>query len=108
MAMRGDTDNAIRERAGHTDFATTLLYIRRGHLAAGASIGNPFAPLPESLTGIVQQSSTATSGGIPGPIRGPTKAVKSAEKHLGKSKEEFESLPLRNEFLDENQIPTTP
>ncbi|HKY34817.1 MAG TPA: tyrosine-type recombinase/integrase [Polyangiaceae bacterium] len=71
MAMRGDTDNAIRERAGHTDFATTLIYIRRGHLAAGASIGSPFAPLPESLTGIVQQSSKTSSGGDAAPINGP-------------------------------------
>ncbi len=70
MAMRGDTDNAVRERAGHTDFATTLLYIRRGHLAGGASIGDPFSPLPASLTGIVQQSSTVASGGNDGTKNG--------------------------------------
>jgi len=60
MAMRGDTDNAIRERAGHTDFQTTQLYIRRGHLSAGSTIGDPFAPLPSSLLGIVPESSQAS------------------------------------------------
>ena len=64
--MRGDTDNTVRERAGQTDFATTLLYIRRGHLAGGASIGDPFAPLPAWLTGIVQESSKEPLAGHPG------------------------------------------
>ncbi len=49
MAMRGDTDNDVRERAGHTDFQTTMMYIRRGHQALGSTIGDPFAPLPEGL-----------------------------------------------------------
>lgn len=57
MALRGDPDNAIRERAGHKDFKTTQLYIRRGHQAHGASIGEPFAPLPEALLGIGSESS---------------------------------------------------
>jgi integrase len=60
MAMRGDTDNMIRERAGHSDFKTTQIYIRRGHQALGASIGDPFAPLPESLQRFVYESSNAS------------------------------------------------
>lgn len=67
MAMRGDTDEMIRERAGHADFKTTQMYIRRGHQAHGASIGDPFAPLPEELPGIVKESSgKELSGGVSG------------------------------------------
>jgi hypothetical protein len=41
-ALRGDSDQDVRERAGHADFETTLLYIRRGHLArASAATGSP-------------------------------------------------------------------
>ena len=47
MAIRGDSDQDVRERAGHADFETTLLYIRRGHLAlSSAAIGRPYAALP--------------------------------------------------------------
>jgi len=49
LAMRGETDDAIRERAGHADFKTTLLYIRRGRRLAAARLGDPFAELPEAL-----------------------------------------------------------
>lgn len=97
MAMRGDTDNAIRERAGHTDFATTQLYIRRGHQALGAAIGSPFAPLPESLTGIVHESSTEPPSGAGGSDSGAEPHEKAAEISIAKPGEEFESLPLRNE-----------
>lgn len=49
LAMRGESDDGIRERAGHTDFKMTQVYIRRGRRLAGATLGDPFAPLPESL-----------------------------------------------------------
>ena len=29
MALRGDSDQDVRERAGHADFETSLVYIRR-------------------------------------------------------------------------------
>ncbi|HKY40691.1 MAG TPA: tyrosine-type recombinase/integrase [Polyangiaceae bacterium] len=66
MALRGDPDNDIRERAGHADFTTTQIYIRRGHQALGASIGAPFFALPDELCGIVRESSGGASGGDPG------------------------------------------
>ena len=48
MAIRGDSDQDVRERAGHADFETTLLYIRREHLAlSSAAIGRPYAALLE-------------------------------------------------------------
>jgi integrase len=62
MAMRGDRDQEIRERAGHRDFGTTLLYIRRGHQALGSSIGVPFDPLPAELCGIVPETSPPNGG----------------------------------------------
>jgi integrase len=62
MAIRGDTDNDVRERAGHADFKTTQVYIRRGHLAAGGSVGDPYAPLPVELF----ESSIELSGVIVG------------------------------------------
>jgi integrase len=49
LALRGDSDHMVRDRAGHTDFKTTLEYIRRGQHAAGATMGDPFAPLPPQL-----------------------------------------------------------
>lgn len=60
MAIRGDSDHDVRERAGHADFATTTKYIRRGHLAARAVVGDPFAPLPDCL---LSESSTESSTG---------------------------------------------
>lgn len=48
LAIRGHTDNEIRDRAGHTDFKMTSVYIRRGRMGSKL-IGEPFQPLPESL-----------------------------------------------------------
>lgn len=63
LALRGTTDNDVRDRAGHTDFKTTLEYIRRGQLAAGATLGDPFAPLPDELTGRNQSSQESSNDG---------------------------------------------
>jgi integrase len=64
MALRGDSDNNVRDRAGHTDFKTTLEYIRRGQHAAGARLGDPFGELPSELLGIEpSESSRASSSG---------------------------------------------
>jgi len=38
------------QRAGHTNFTTTLGYIRQVE-AAGFDLGAPFPPLPDSLSG---------------------------------------------------------
>jgi integrase len=62
MALRGDSDNHVRDRAGHTDFKTTLEYIRRGQHATGARMGDPFAALPaELLENAPDQSSGVSS-----------------------------------------------
>jgi integrase len=49
LAMRGDKDDFVRGRAGHTDFKMTEVYLRRGRQMAGAALGEPFQPLPPSL-----------------------------------------------------------
>lgn len=49
LALRGDTDHEVRDRAGHTNFKTTLEYIRRGQHVIGAKLGDPFGPLPAVL-----------------------------------------------------------
>lgn len=69
MAMRGDSDNDIRERAGHSDFKTTLKYIRRGHLAARDVMGDPFAPLPAGLLRESSRDSSPASSGNGGGSR---------------------------------------
>lgn len=51
LAMRGESDDGIRERAGHTDFKMTQVYIRRGRRLVGAALNDPFGPLPDSLLG---------------------------------------------------------
>jgi integrase len=66
MAIRGDRDNDVRERAGHSDFATTQIYIRRGIQAAGI-IGDPFAPLPPAVLGESSRNSSGGEGGISEP-----------------------------------------
>ncbi len=67
MAIRGDSDNDIRERAGHTDFETTLKYIRRGHLALKSTgIGSPFAALPDCLLGVSSGETSRGNQAVPG------------------------------------------
>ncbi len=48
MAVRGDAPQLIQSRAGHTDFATTLAYVRAAE-ALAAGFGDVFPPLPEEL-----------------------------------------------------------
>jgi integrase len=45
LSMVGISDEGIRERAGHEDFETTMLYIGRGKLVS-AALGDPFASSP--------------------------------------------------------------
>jgi integrase len=50
MAVRGDDPLRIKQRAGHSSFSTTEMYIREAeNLVAG--FGEPFPPLPEELVG---------------------------------------------------------
>lgn len=61
LALRGDSDNNVRDRAGHTDFKTTLEYIRRGQHAAGARMGDPFGELPTELLKLPESESSRHS-----------------------------------------------
>jgi integrase len=49
MAVRGDPPQVIQSRAGHTDYATTLGYIREAETLA-AGFGKVFPPLPPLAT----------------------------------------------------------
>jgi integrase len=49
MAVRGDAPQVIQSRAGHTDYTTTLGYIREAETLA-AGFGEVFPPLPELAT----------------------------------------------------------
>jgi integrase len=51
MAVRGDDPLKIKQRCGHTTFATTELYIREAE-AVREGFGDVFPPLPEELLGI--------------------------------------------------------
>jgi hypothetical protein len=56
MAVRGDDPLRIKQRAGHSSFSTTEVYIREAeNLARG--FGDPFPPLPSDL---VQATDWAT------------------------------------------------
>lgn len=48
MAVRGDEPLKIMQRAGHTDFATTQIYVRTAE-AVRDGFGEPFPALPTSL-----------------------------------------------------------
>ena len=48
MAVRGDAPQLIQSRAGHTDFATTLAYVRAAE-ALAAGFGEVFPALPPRL-----------------------------------------------------------
>jgi len=52
MAVRGDDPLKIQQRAGHSDFATTQLYVRTAE-AVRDGFGEPFPPLPAALLRIV-------------------------------------------------------
>ena len=86
MAIRGDSDQDVRERAGHADFETTLLYIRRGHLALAAAIGQPYAPLPECLLGESSQDSSPEGRKLQeiGVKGGAGEGIRTLDVNLGK------------------------
>lgn len=50
MAVRGDEPLKIMQRAGHTNFQTTQIYVRTAE-AIRDGFGSPFPPLPASLFG---------------------------------------------------------
>ncbi len=50
MAVRGDDPLKIMQRAGHTTFDTTMIYIREAENVR-AGFGDPFPPLPAALLG---------------------------------------------------------
>jgi len=49
-AIRGDNPIAIMRQAGHEDFKTTTRYTREAE-AVGASLGEPFSPMPRAMLG---------------------------------------------------------
>jgi integrase len=49
LGLLGRSDDEIRQRAGHADFKTTLLYIERARHVAGADFGVPFEGIPDCL-----------------------------------------------------------
>ncbi|MEI9948287.1 MAG: tyrosine-type recombinase/integrase [Pseudomonadota bacterium] len=100
MAIRGDSDQDVRERAGHADFETTLLYIRRGHLAlSSAAIGRPYAALPACVLGESSsgggessQKSSFSDDSIPlskrnhSELCGAGEGIRTLDVNLGKAK----------------------
>lgn len=91
LALRGDDPLKIQARAGHRDLATTMRYIRAAEvLGAGASIGAPFPPLPDSVLVDVKTRERTEgakawgqlggrlrqSGGVPSGIRTRVAALK--------------------------------
>jgi len=62
LAVRGDDPLKIKQRAGHTTFSTTELYIREGE-AIREGFGQPFPPLPEGPLRIVTGASVTNRGG---------------------------------------------
>jgi len=55
MAVRGDAPQLIQSRAGHTDFATTLAYVRAAEAIAGG-FGEVFPSQPDCLIGGIASS----------------------------------------------------
>jgi integrase len=64
MAVRGDDPLKIMQRAGHSDFKTTQLYVREAE-AIREGFGDVFPPLPECLLRVPQRTASddSTSGG---------------------------------------------
>jgi integrase len=71
MAIRGDAPQAIQSRAGHTDYTTTLGYIREAETIA-RGFGVVFPPLPSLATDQpnVQPKSRKPSSKLPKSLRG--------------------------------------
>jgi hypothetical protein len=62
LAVRGDDPLKIKQRAGHTTFSTTELYVREGE-AIREGFGQPFPPLPKGPLRIVTESEMTNRGG---------------------------------------------
>lgn len=107
LAMRGESDDAIRERAGHTDFKTTQLYIRRGRRMVSATLGDPFDALPVSLLdGSAKQKRVRVSSKISSPV---LEKNESQGKNPGSSVRRRGLEPLSENGLSEKTAePETP
>src|SRR5208282_3675872 len=65
MAVRGDDPLRIKQRAGHSSFSTTEMYIREAeNLAAG--FGDVFPTLPPELVGTTERSKIGSNLGPSG------------------------------------------
>lgn len=91
LAIRGDSDDDVRERAGHSDFETTRLYLRRGK-RVGAEIGVPFAPLPDSLLRDPQRRSLP--GGGYEDVQGRPWHLESSSETSKRKRETLETGPI--------------
>ncbi len=62
MAVRGDEPLKIMQRAGHTDFKTTQIYVREAE-SVRQGFGVPFPDLPTSLFGAGAEERSHGPGG---------------------------------------------
>src|SRR5260221_5657117 len=65
MAVRGDEPLKIMQRAGHTDFKTTQIYVREAE-SVRQGFGVPFPDLPTSLFGAGAEERSHGPGGSKG------------------------------------------
>ncbi len=72
MAVRGDGPLTIQERLGHTDFATTQIYIRTAQ-QLGATFGEVFPTLPVCLLGPSLDHPSSKLAGFMGFLASPTR-----------------------------------
>jgi len=72
MAVRGDDPLKIKQRAGHSSFSTTEIYIREAE-AVREGFGQPFPPLP----GCLLESPRNRPGRLGGPRSGQKQGVSS-------------------------------
>lgn len=75
MAVRGDEPLKIMQRAGHTDFATTQLYVREAE-AVRDGFGDVFPELPDELLPTPEDDSI-----VPAIVLRTVSARKNSEAH---------------------------
>jgi hypothetical protein len=87
MAVRGDDPLKIKQRAGHTTFSTTELYIREAE-AVRDGFGEVFPPLPGGLIAGNESSSESSRGGS-----GASNQLRGQDLNLRPSGYEPDELP---------------
>lgn len=82
-AVRGDDAMKIMQRAGHSDLATTMIYVRTAE-AIGQGFGEVFPPIPEALLEPDPDGESSGTSETPTEETGAGHGIRTRDIQLGK------------------------